>query len=112
MSTREVVGTIWAAELGVLMGPDDHFFRSGGTSFNAARATASVGTKLSLDVKLAVLFEKPVVRDYAAALDQLAGNTRSLPGRLVRIDRNGPIPLSYQQESRLERERNALGEGR
>ena len=106
--TEEVVLAVWTDELGVQVGADDHFFRCGGNSLGAARATINLSEALSRDIELATLLENPIARDYAAAVDAVASGASS---RLPVVARDGVLPLSYQQEARLERERDAAAAG-
>lgn len=110
--TEKAVLAVWSKELGVQIGPDDSFFRSGGDSLRAARATLTLARVLSREIELATLLRHPVARDYAEAVDALAQGAEYEPARLPIVTRDGSLPLSYQQEARLEREREARTKGR
>ncbi|WP_433077849.1 non-ribosomal peptide synthetase [Dactylosporangium sp. CA-052675] len=71
---RFVVG-VWAAALGVAaetIGVDDQFIRLGGQSLTAARVVALLRPALGFAVPVRLLFDHPVLADFAAAVEELA----------------------------------------
>lgn len=109
-STEDLVRAVWGTELGAALGPDDHFFRSGGTSVSAARVTIRLRQRLPVEIDLGLLFDNPVVRDYATRIVGLGGGPPGSRG-LAPVDRREPLPLSIQQEARLDRELDAARSG-
>jgi amino acid adenylation domain-containing protein len=62
----------WCAVLGVLQLPSDaNFFESGGHSLAAIELTAQLELDLGVRLRVASIFERPVLRDYAAHLADL-----------------------------------------
>ncbi|WP_433062992.1 non-ribosomal peptide synthetase [Dactylosporangium sp. CS-033363] len=66
---------VWAEALGVApetIGVDDQFIRLGGQSLTAARVVALLRPALDLAVPVRLLFDHPVLADFAAAVEELA----------------------------------------
>ncbi|WP_433608127.1 non-ribosomal peptide synthetase [Dactylosporangium sp. CA-139114] len=66
---------VWAAALGVAaetIGVDDQFIRLGGQSLTAARVVALLRPALGFAVPVRLLFDHPVLADFAAAVEELA----------------------------------------
>ncbi|MFD7507746.1 phosphopantetheine-binding protein [Streptomyces sp. NPDC059853] len=55
--------------------PDDDFFHSGGTSLLAARLTSVLREDLGVAIPITVLFDLPVLEEYAAEVSNLARAT-------------------------------------
>jgi len=110
---EEIVAAVWADVLGRWPRRTDEFLAIGGNSLAAARSPARLRGVLGVTLTLAALMERPVLRDYAAEVDRLSGHDDALAtDKPVRIDRSGPLPLSYLQENRLTKELRALRSGR
>src|SRR5262249_54278573 len=73
------------------------FFELGGHSLLAVRLALRIGEGLGIDLPLRLLFETPVLSDLAGRIDELRQASVARPP-LVRVDRSGPLPLSFAQE--------------
>jgi amino acid adenylation domain-containing protein len=63
---EELVGAVWAEELGVpSVGPEEDFFALGGDSLTAVRVLARLARQLGVDLSLRDLFDHPTVRGLA-----------------------------------------------
>ncbi|WP_439680119.1 amino acid adenylation domain-containing protein [Embleya sp. MST-111070] len=87
------IAEVWARVLDVeRVGAHDDFFALGGHSLRAARLVAALREELAVEAPVRLVFDRPTVREFAAALD---------PERPVeRIPRRaepGPAPLSFLQ---------------
>ncbi|WP_084337681.1 non-ribosomal peptide synthetase [Actinomadura oligospora] len=68
----ELIAEVWGAVLRTRgLGPDDEFFALGGTSLVATRATVRLREALGCDVPVMVLFDHPVLADYAAEVERI-----------------------------------------
>src|SRR5690606_21839235 len=82
-ATEELVTAVYADLLGVdEVGIDDHFLDLGGTSLLAMRVSARLAAATGTDIGIREIFDRPVVADLAAHLDD--------PDRSDR-DRGGPV---------------------
>jgi amino acid adenylation domain-containing protein len=98
--TERAVAQVWAGVLGLeQVGVHDDFFALGGHSFAATRAVGRLREALSRDLPLRLLFERPVLADFAAALDALdpATGPRAAAAIGRRTDPEAPAPLSASQ---------------
>ncbi len=94
--TEQAIADIWAEVLGVpRVGIDDGFFDLGGHSLLATMAISRIARKLSREVELRTLFEKPRIRDFAPEVTA-AGGTGD--GRVVPVARGGALAASFAQE--------------
>ncbi|MEV4374713.1 amino acid adenylation domain-containing protein [Nonomuraea sp. NPDC049637] len=67
-----MVASIWAAVLGrPAVWADDDFFALGGSSFAATRVAGRLREVLQLAVPVRLLFDRPVLADFAAGLEEL-----------------------------------------
>jgi amino acid adenylation domain-containing protein len=67
------VAEVWTEVLGAAdPGRDSAFFALGGNSFAATRVVARLRSTLTCDVPVALLFERPVLADFAAEVERLA----------------------------------------
>ncbi len=109
--TEFLVADVWAEVLGLdqdvsPIGADDSFFELGGHSLLATQVSHRLAKLLDKPVPVRAFFQYPTVARLAAALDaagdrgESAGAEAAAGGRppLVRIDRDGPLPLSFGQE--------------
>ncbi|MFF5858309.1 amino acid adenylation domain-containing protein [Streptomyces sp. NPDC012751] len=79
---EEFVAGVWAAVLGVArVWADDHFFALGGQSLAATRVAGRLRTALRVPVPVALLFDHPVLADFAAAVEALVLDDVSGPSR-------------------------------
>lgn len=94
------IAAIWCAVLRVdSVSGSDHFFERGGHSLLATRAIARLRDAFGLKLPLALLFEYPVLRDLAAAIEARV-TVASTPVASVpaSADRAAPAPLSSAQQ--------------
>jgi amino acid adenylation domain-containing protein len=82
------------------VGIDDNFFDLGGHSLLATLVVSRVRAMFGVELPLQALFEQPTVRGMAERLKQelaaveQSGSVAAIP----RIERKGPLPLSYSQQ--------------
>ncbi|MEJ3656585.1 amino acid adenylation domain-containing protein [Actinomycetes bacterium KLBMP 9759] len=101
--TERTVAAAWADVLGVHeIGAEDNFFVLGGHSFTAARVVHLLRAATGRAVPFGLLFEHPVLRAAAAAVDAAdihsAAPTRTGSAEIVaRADPAAPAPLSAAQ---------------
>src|SRR5215510_5510782 len=98
--TEELLCEIWGAVLAVeRVGVDDNFFELGGHSLLATQVISRVREAFGIEMQLRSLFEQPSVRGLAGLVDTaLRGGAVSRSGRIERVRRAGPLPLSYAQQ--------------
>ncbi|HEX6370148.1 MAG TPA: amino acid adenylation domain-containing protein [Longimicrobium sp.] len=77
------------------VGLEDDFFELGGHSILATQVLSRVRRELGAELPLRAMFEAPTVRALA---ERLGGAAASDGPRLVRVERGGPVPLSFAQE--------------
>ncbi|NBM21127.1 non-ribosomal peptide synthetase, partial [Streptomyces sp. GC420] len=91
---ERAVAAVWAEVLGRgPIGAHDHFFELGGHSLRAARMVSRLREVLGREVPLHLLFQHPVLADFARFLDgadRAAAGIPPLP--------EGPAPLSFGQQ--------------
>ncbi|MBW3655690.1 MAG: amino acid adenylation domain-containing protein, partial [Gemmatimonadetes bacterium] len=94
--TEEALAGIWAELLGVeRVGRGDDFFALGGHSLLAVRVASRVRRALGADASPGDVFERPVLADFARGLQTA---TRAEGTAIVRVERGGPLPLSFAQQ--------------
>ncbi len=95
-ATETLLVRIWTEVLGVSpIGIDDDFFELGGDSLIGLKLTAR-SRDLGIQVAVAQLFAKHTIRELAAAVDQVSLAEKIPP--IMRVPRNGSIPLSFTQQ--------------
>ncbi|HEX2095690.1 MAG TPA: amino acid adenylation domain-containing protein, partial [Longimicrobiaceae bacterium] len=97
---EEILAGIWAEVLGAeRVGVHDNFFELGGHSLLATRVQSRVRTALGVEMPLRALFEAPTVAGLAALLESVRrGEQETALPPLVRVPRDGDLPLSFAQE--------------
>ncbi|WP_164557810.1 amino acid adenylation domain-containing protein [Massilia atriviolacea] len=87
---------LWSELLQVeRVGRNDHFFELGGHSLLAVQMTSRLRQRLGLEVALAALFAKPVLRSFAMLVSASAAST--LPA-IVPGQHPASAPLSFAQQ--------------
>jgi hypothetical protein len=94
--------------LGIPVGDQDDFFRSGGDSLKAAKLAAKVKNVTRLDVSLGTVLNNPVLGDLAAACSALL--EVNAPEEVLRT--SSAVALTVNQARRLERDTWARFGGR
>jgi len=96
---EELLAGLWSEVLRIeRIGVHDNFFDLGGHSLMATRVRSRIQEILGVDLPLRKLFESPTVARLAAAVRAARdeGTVPALP--LVRVPREGDIPLSFAQQ--------------
>lgn len=93
---EEALAAIWAEVLGLeRVGRHDNFFDLGGHSLLAVRVASRIRQRLGVAIALARLFYSPGLSALAA---EVGAAERSTFPSISRIDRSGPLPLSFAQQ--------------
>jgi hypothetical protein len=105
-AVEEILCGIWSELLSVeRVGVYDNFFQLGGHSLLATRVLARVRDVFEVEVPLRSLFESPTIATMAEQVELAITTNRGLVKPPVeRIPRNGPLPVSYVVERRVQRE--------
>jgi amino acid adenylation domain-containing protein len=103
---EEILCGIWMELLSAeRVGVHDNFFQLGGHSLLAIRVMARVREAFAVELPLRSLFEFPTIAAMAQQIElAIATNRGLLKPPIERIPRDGPLPLSYVTERRVERE--------
>ena len=97
---ERVVAGHWQAVLKLAaVGPRDHFFRVGGHSLSAVRLAAQLSGAFAVQFSVASIFEYPVLRDMATALQESVA-AEPLPS-IEPQPSSDTLPVSYAQERLL-----------
>jgi acyl carrier protein len=96
---EELLAQIWGEILKIdAVGIHDNFFELGGHSLLAIQIISRVREAFDKDVPLSALFDTPTVAGLAATIEKtISGRSDELPP-IVRFPRDGPLPLSMNQE--------------
>ena len=97
---EELVAQTWREVLKIeQIGVHDNFFELGGHSLLATQIVARLRDAFDREVPLSVLFDAPTVSDLSVKVEKLLrdGNAPALPP-IVPVARDGPLPLSINQE--------------
>jgi amino acid adenylation domain-containing protein len=93
---EQALAEIWREVLGLeRVGLEDDFFTLGGHSLLATQVLSRVRRELGVELPLRALFEASTVRALAERMD---GADAADGPELVRVERGGPVPLSFAQE--------------
>jgi amino acid adenylation domain-containing protein len=97
---EELLAQIWIDVLRLKrVGVHDDFFALGGHSLLATQAVARIRSVFHIDLPLRRLFEEPTVAGLAKVIEQqMQQGTIEKTPPLVRVSRDGPLPLSYGQQ--------------
>ncbi|MGW4943412.1 non-ribosomal peptide synthase/polyketide synthase [Actinoplanes sp. NPDC004185] len=94
---ERLVARIWCEVLGLeRAGATDSFFELGGDSILSMRVTSRLREASGVRVSPRAVFAAPTLAGLAASLD--AGMTTEDTGTISRVDRRGPLPLSFAQQ--------------
>lgn len=98
--TEILIAAIWSGLFdGRAIGRTDDFFHLGGDSLTAAVVAAKVADALQVQLDLRVFADHPTLGEFAVAVDGLLeSGGAATTGGLVRVSREEPLPLSFQQE--------------
>ena len=84
------------------MGVNDNFFELGGHSLLATQVVARMSNGFGVEIALRRLFESPTVEELAVVVEQevkgQGGVVKPESAPLVRVPREGRMPLSYAQQ--------------
>ncbi|HVG10758.1 MAG TPA: amino acid adenylation domain-containing protein, partial [Thermoanaerobaculia bacterium] len=95
---EELLAAIWSEVLGVeCIGPFDDFFGLGGHSLKVTQILARVRDAFGVELPVRSLFESPTLSGFAARIEEASGSAPAAPP-LVRVPREGDLPLSFAQE--------------
>lgn len=91
----------WSAILEIdRIGIHDNFFELGGHSLLATQAVSQIAHQLQIELPLRELFETPTIAGLAGRIEAaLQGGGATSQGPIVRIPRDGDLPLSLNQEA-------------
>ncbi|MDQ7758657.1 amino acid adenylation domain-containing protein [Xanthomonas sontii] len=93
---EQVVANIWQQLLGLArVGRNDHFFELGGHSLLAAQVISRLRQMLSVEVQLREIFARPILSDFATAVETARSASIS---EILTADRTRPLPLSWAQQ--------------
>ncbi|HJX28337.1 MAG TPA: SDR family NAD(P)-dependent oxidoreductase, partial [Thermoanaerobaculia bacterium] len=98
--TEEKLAALWGDLLGIApIGRDDSFFELGGHSLLGLQLVSRLRADLGVEIPLRTLFEAPTVAALATEVDSLRSQSEEsgLPP-LVRVPREGALPLSFAQQ--------------
>ncbi|USW94477.1 non-ribosomal peptide synthetase [Pseudomonas proteolytica] len=95
---QQQIAAIWCEQLQVpQVAADDHFFLLGGNSISATQVVARLRESLGLELNLRLLFEAPVLADFAASVGQLQQDGGVAQGAINALSRQQDIPQSLAQ---------------
>jgi amino acid adenylation domain-containing protein len=99
-STEELIAGVWSNLLGKSeIRRDDNFFHLGGHSLTSIQMLARLEQVFHREIELRALFEFPVLKDFAAYVDQLTGPAPVATLQpIVPTSRDGRLPLSFAQQ--------------
>jgi amino acid adenylation domain-containing protein len=98
--TERLVANVWQDALDLTgIGRDDDFFDLGGDSLTAAVVAAWLRELTGIDLQISMFFENPTLADFAWMIDATrAAGVQDSSEPAPHVSRNGPVPLSYNQE--------------
>ncbi|HLL48423.1 MAG TPA: amino acid adenylation domain-containing protein, partial [Longimicrobiaceae bacterium] len=97
--SEELLSGIWAEVLRLeRVGVEENFFELGGHSLLATRVVSRIREVFGVEVPLRALFEAPTVAALGARIEALRSESTSPVPPIVRVQREGPLPLSFAQQ--------------
>ena len=95
---QQQIAAIWCEQLQVeQVAGDDHFFLLDGNSISATQVVARLREVLGLELNLRLLFEAPVLADFAASVGQLQQDGGVAQGAISALSRQQDMPQSLAQ---------------
>jgi len=97
--TEEALASIWIELLGDgEIRPDDDFFELGGHSLLAAQVVGRILATFEVELPMRAVFETPRLDGLAARVDAARRAGTGADDPIVRVPREGPLPVSFAQE--------------
>jgi amino acid adenylation domain-containing protein len=98
--TEELVASVWCEILGLeQVGRADDFLELGGHSLMATRVLSRLRKIFSVELPFRLLIEAPTVTRVAARIESELAKGRFVESPPIeRVDRSGPLPLSFMQQ--------------
>ncbi|HEX2092453.1 MAG TPA: amino acid adenylation domain-containing protein, partial [Longimicrobiaceae bacterium] len=97
---EERLAAIWEEVLGVeSVGIHDNIFDLGGHSLRAAQIVARVREAIGVDLPMGSIFDAPTIAELATRVEESTPAAEKPIPPLVRVPRDGPLPLSLPQEA-------------
>ncbi|MEV4617059.1 amino acid adenylation domain-containing protein, partial [Kitasatospora sp. NPDC049258] len=97
-ASQLALAEIWCEVLGCArVGARDDFFALGGHSLLVTQVVSRLESRLGVRVPLRAVFEAPVLERLAALVDERAAGTDDVR-EIVRVPRDGALPLSFAQQ--------------
>lgn len=92
-TTEKHLAALWEELLGVQpMGVEANFFELGGYSLLATKLVAQLASQFGITLPIAWLFQYPILRDLAAAIDEALPGLRVSGGRQLEQQESSPPP--------------------
>src|SRR4029077_2715038 len=97
---EELLAEIWSEVLGVdRVGSGDDFFALGGQTLLATQVVSRVRTVFGVELPVRAVFEAPALAEQAIRIEHLRAGESAVPELpLVRVPREGDLPLSFAQQ--------------
>jgi amino acid adenylation domain-containing protein len=98
--TETLLAGIWKQVFGrQAIARADNFFDLGGDSLSAAIVAARIHGALEVELPLSAFADHPTLAELSGVIDELrrSGRVAATP-KLVRVPRDAPLPLSFEQE--------------
>jgi amino acid adenylation domain-containing protein len=98
--TETLLAGIWKQVFGRdAIAQSDNFFDLGGDSLSAAVVAARVYSALEVELPLRAFADPPTLAELSGVIDELRRSGRApVTPKLVRVPRDAPFPLSFEQE--------------
>jgi len=98
--TEEVLSELWSEILNTeRIGVEDNLFEHGAHSLLVTQVTSRIRKLFKVDPPLRLFFECPTIGGMARAIDKLQSEAEGIDAPpIVRISREGHLPLSFTQE--------------